>query len=162
MVRAVMAEFQLERLAAQRESAQLVAETDAENRDAAGQPADIFDGVRDRLGIARAVREKNSVRLQREDVFGGGFCRDYGHVAAVVDEKAQDVLLDAVIVRNDLVTLAFRGCGRFFAMRGTISLRGSSGQGCGSSPSDRRSERIRTQGPAVALRRCHPSGELET
>src|ERR1700722_20643351 len=124
MVRTVMAEFQLERVAAQREAAQLMAEADAENRDSAGELANILDGVGDGLGIAGTVRKKNTVRLQREDVFGGGSCRDDGHIAAMVDEKPEDVLLDAVVVGDDLVTMALRRRSRFLGMRGTISFRG--------------------------------------
>ena len=81
MIRTVMAEFQLEGLAAQRQAAELVAQADAEDRHAAQQLANVFDRVGDRLGIARTVREKYAVRLQREHVFGGSLGRDHGDVA---------------------------------------------------------------------------------
>ncbi len=109
-----MAEFQFECAAAESQAAQLVAQADSENRHAAEQLADICDGVGDRLGIAGAVREKNAVRLQRENIFGGSFRRNDGDVAAVIHEKAQNILLDAEIVGDDAIARAAarRGCSR--------------------------------------------------
>src|SRR5208282_6579123 len=71
MIRAVVPEFQLESLAAESEAAELVSEAGAEDRDASEQLADIRDGVRDRLRIAGAIRQENTVRLQRENVRRG-------------------------------------------------------------------------------------------
>ena len=110
MIRAMMAEFQFECLAAERQAAELMAEADAENRDAAEEFLDICDGVRDRFGIAGTIREKDAVRLERENIFGGSFRRDDGDVAAVVDEEAENILLDAVVVGDDAIAaIVLRG-----------------------------------------------------
>ena len=61
MVRAVVAEFQLEGFAAESKAAELVSEADAEDRDAPEQLADICDGVGDRLGVSGAVRKEHAV-----------------------------------------------------------------------------------------------------
>ncbi len=82
-----MTKFQLEGLAAAEPGrAELVAETDAEDGDAAGELADIFDGVGGGLGIAGAVGEEDTLGFHGEDVFGGGARRDYCDVAVVIDE----------------------------------------------------------------------------
>ncbi len=98
MIRAVVAEFQFEGFAAQREAAELVAEADAENGDAARQLADIVVGIGDRFRIARAVGEEDAVRLEVENIFGERACGNDGNFAVMIDEQAQNVLLDAEIV----------------------------------------------------------------
>ena len=100
-----MAELQLEGAAAESQAAELMAEANAEDRHAAEQLANIRDGVGDRLGIAGAIREKNAVGLQREHVFRGSLRRDDGHVAIVIDEQAQNILLDAEIVGDHAIAL---------------------------------------------------------
>jgi hypothetical protein len=55
MIRAVVPELQFEGLAAERQAAQLVAEANAEYRNAADELADILHRVIDWLGIARAI-----------------------------------------------------------------------------------------------------------
>ena len=56
VIRTVMSEFQLERLAAERKSTNLVAKTDSEDRNLPDKLADIFNGVFHWLRIARTVR----------------------------------------------------------------------------------------------------------
>ena len=72
MVGAVMAKLHLHRARAAREPEQLVAEADAENRNAGSEQfTDRPDCIIARFGIARPIRQENSVRLVRERVFGG-------------------------------------------------------------------------------------------
>ena len=63
MIRAVMAEFQLESFAAQSEAAELMAKADTENGDATKKFLNIFDGVADGLRIAGTIRKEHAVRL---------------------------------------------------------------------------------------------------
>ena len=64
MVRAAVAERELVRLVARRETEQLMAEADAEDRHAPDQLAHDGDLVRKWLGIAGAVREQYAVEAQ--------------------------------------------------------------------------------------------------
>src|SRR5580658_4025825 len=59
MIAAVVAELELVGFAAESEADELVAETDAEDGRAAGEFADAFLGVDNRLGIAGAVGEED-------------------------------------------------------------------------------------------------------
>ena len=77
MVAAVMPEFEFESFAAERDARQLMSETDAEDGLAAHEAADVIDRVRARFGIARTVRKKDAVRLERKNVFGGSLRRDH-------------------------------------------------------------------------------------
>ena len=108
MVRAVMTEFQLEGAAAEGQPAKLVAETNAENRDAAQEFANVGDGIPHGFGISGAIRQKHAIGLQRENVFRGSLRRDHGHVAAIVDEQAQNILFDAEIEGHDFAALLAR------------------------------------------------------
>ena len=64
MIRAVMAEFQLERFSAQRDPAKLVAKADAEDRHTPCQFANVIDRVSDGLGIPWAIGKKHAIRAQ--------------------------------------------------------------------------------------------------
>ena len=107
MVGAAMSEFQLVGFAAEGEAEQLVAEADAEDRLLADQLADVAHLGLERLGVAGAVREEDAVGLERQHIFGGGERGDDGDAAAGLHEAAQDVVLDAEIVGDDVV----RGAG---------------------------------------------------
>src|SRR5579863_9023374 len=110
MIRAVMAKFQFECLAAEGQAAELVAEANAKDWDAPQQLTNVCDGVAYGLGIARAVREEDAMRFDREDVFGGSLRGDNGDITVVVNKEAQDILLDAEVVRDDTIALSrFRG-----------------------------------------------------
>ena len=84
MVGAAMSEFELVGLAAAGQAHELVAEADAEDGRAADELADVRDLGFERLGIAGAVGEENSVGIEREYVFGGGEGGDDGDAASGV------------------------------------------------------------------------------
>src|SRR3569623_438973 len=103
MIAAVMAEAELQRLRAEREPEDLVAEADAEHRLAARhQFLARRDAVRHRRRIARAVREEEAVRAERERFFRRRRRGDDGDARADVAELAKDVLLHAEVVRDDV------------------------------------------------------------
>ena len=102
MVAAVMAELELVGFAAEGESAELVAQADAEDGHAAHHVADGADGVVDGLGVAGAVGEEDAVGLEGEDVSGGGFGGDDGDAAVFAAKHAQDVLLYAEVVGDNV------------------------------------------------------------
>ena len=73
MIRAAMAELQLERLAADSEAKNLVSEADAERRNVRlDHVANVVDGIRQRGGIARPVAEEDAVRLDRQQIAARG------------------------------------------------------------------------------------------
>jgi hypothetical protein len=78
-----------------------MAEADAKDRDAAEELLNVFDGVTDGLGVAGAIRKENAIGLEIENVLGRSCGRDDPHVAMVVDEESQDILLDAKVVGYD-------------------------------------------------------------
>ncbi len=78
-----------------------MAEADAENGDASEKLLNIFDGVPDGLGITGTVRKEDAIGLEVHDVLGGRLRWDDPDVAVVIDEKAQDILLDAKVVGSD-------------------------------------------------------------
>ena len=107
VVGAVVTELHLDGLRAHRETEDLVAEADAEDRCAVSEEFTRgLDRIRARLRIAGAVREKDTVRCQRHDIRSRGLRRHDRHAAAVVGEQAQDVALDAEVVGHDVQALA--------------------------------------------------------
>jgi hypothetical protein len=98
-----MSELQLVRFASDRETEQLVSEADAEDRLPADQFADVRHLRLQRLRVARAVGEEDAVGIEGEDILGGGQRGDDGDAAARLHEAAQDVVLDAEIVGDDVV-----------------------------------------------------------
>ena len=54
-----------------------------------------------RGGISRTVRQKNSVGIERQHFFRSRRCRDNSNCEAFLAQQAQDVFLDAIIVRRD-------------------------------------------------------------
>ena len=106
VVGAVVAELHLHGARAAGQAEQLVAQADAEGRDVRhDQLADGVDGVVAGRRIAGAVRQEHAVRLEREHFLGRGLRRHHGHAAAAVGEHAQDVVLDAVVVGDDVEAL---------------------------------------------------------
>src|ERR1043166_1860601 len=93
VIRAAMPEFELVRLATQRQPQDLVAEADAENRYPADQLSHLSSLILERFRIAGTIREKNTLRLKRKHVFGGRRRRHHGQPAAedVLSLKAQGV-----------------------------------------------------------------------
>jgi len=78
-----------------------MAEANAEDGHAAEEFLDVFDGVADWLRIAGTVGKEHTIRFEIEDVLGAGLRRDNPNIAVVIDEEAENILLDAEIVGGD-------------------------------------------------------------
>ena len=102
LVRAAVAELELERLGAAGQAEQLVAQADAEDRLLAEHAADRVDRVVERLGIAGAVGEEDAVGLVRQHLLGRRRAGHDRHPAAHLDQVAGDVPLHAVVERDDV------------------------------------------------------------
>lgn len=90
-----------------------MAETDAENWYAAKQLLNVIHGIAYRLRIARAIRKKNAVRFEIENFLGAGLRGHNPDVAMMVNEQAQNILLDAEIVRGNTKLGLIRSSARF-------------------------------------------------
>src|SRR5581483_11656174 len=101
MIAAAMSELQLVRPAAERESEQLMAEADAEERNLADELADVLLRVGDRFRIARSVGEQDAVELRVENRARIGLRGEDGDVAILPRELAEDVALHAEVVHRD-------------------------------------------------------------
>ena len=110
VVTAVVAEFHLNGLRAARQRQQLMAETDAKDRNIGGE--EFFnrrDGVIARRRVARAVRQENTVRIQLKHVFCRRLRRNDSQAAAAVNQHPQDIALGAEVISHDVERqLAFR------------------------------------------------------
>ncbi len=71
LIAAVVTELELVGFAAERETHDLMAETNTEYRLFTDQFLHVFFCIRHGVGIARPVGEKNSVGIQGQNVFGG-------------------------------------------------------------------------------------------
>src|SRR5260370_17042224 len=118
MIRAVMTELQLKGLPSQGQPANLMPKANPENWDVPNHFANVLDGVPHRLRVAWAVRKKDSIRLHFQNVFGGSLGGHNIDFAVVVDEQAQDVLLDSVVVSDDTMPPRFRLRIRFAHLSG--------------------------------------------
>src|SRR5260370_23111965 len=116
MLRAVVAEFEFEGFSAERQAAQVVAEASSEYRDASDELANICDGVMDRLGVAGAIGEKHAIGAHFQNFFSGSLRGHYGNFAMMVDQQAQNILLDAKVVRDDAKAARFAASARFAHM----------------------------------------------
>src|SRR5690606_19107595 len=77
----------------------LMAEADAEQRQASRDEfADRLDRVVARLRITRAVRKEHAIRRHREHFARGCLRRYHGDLATTIDQHAQDIELDAVVI----------------------------------------------------------------
>ena len=106
LVGAAMAVVQLFGFAAAREREQLVAETDAEQRQTAF--AQLFELLNNRgvlLGISGAVGQHDAVGLERENFLRRGMGRHYRDLAVALVELASDVVLGAEIHDDNVVVL---------------------------------------------------------
>src|ERR1700689_5185812 len=97
MVGTVMAEAELVGPSTERETEDLMAEADSEDRLAPEHAAYGCARVRQRGWIGWTVGEKNTVGIGRKDVVGGGRRRHHAHAKATRDQAMQDVALDSVV-----------------------------------------------------------------
>src|SRR5439155_17283851 len=95
VVRAAMAELELARGAAEREPEQLVTEADPERRHPLRELPRRGHREVERLGIARAVRKHDSLRVVRQHLARRGAGRKHLHPETLGMEPPQDVELDA-------------------------------------------------------------------
>src|SRR2546423_1573783 len=110
MVGAVMAELHLHRPRARCQAEELMTQADAERR-RAGFDDLAYRGYRvvARLRIAGTIGEKDAVGFHREDVAGGRLRRDDGQPATALRKHPKDVVLDAVVVRDNVEFRRVRG-----------------------------------------------------
>src|SRR5271166_1721262 len=78
-------------------------ETDAKDWNTAHHFANALLRVGYRLRITRPVRQKDAVGLERKHVFRAGHGRHDRHPAALTNQPAHDVVLDAVVVGDDVI-----------------------------------------------------------
>ncbi len=88
----------------ERQCQHLVAEAYAEDGDVRLEKVlNDRHGIFARRGrVARAVRQEDAVRLERQDFLGARLSRDDGDTAVQVGEEAEDVALDAVVESHDV------------------------------------------------------------
>ncbi len=102
MIAAVMSELQFVGLSSQRDAGQLMSQANSEDWLTTHQTADVVDRIRAGFRITRAVRQKYPVRLESEHVLGWRLGGDDRYFAAFASQLAQDVVLDAVVVGDDV------------------------------------------------------------
>src|SRR5664280_3736218 len=88
MIAAVVTEAQFVSLSTQRDANQLMSEADAEDGHAPHQPANALLCVGHRLGIARAVRQEDAIRLEREHVLRAGRGGNHSYAAALANQAS--------------------------------------------------------------------------
>src|SRR5262245_14307251 len=102
MISTMMPEFQFERPPPERETHNLMTQTDTKNRLFSNQSPDVFDGIVEGLGIAGAIGEKNPIGLQCQYV-GSRRCRwNNRYLGTASSEVAQDVRLDSKVISDDM------------------------------------------------------------
>src|SRR5262245_64870120 len=84
MIRAVMPEFELKGFAAQREAAYLMPKANPKHRHLADEVAHVLNRVSHRFRISRPVRQEDTVRPHRKDVFGGSHGRHNADLTVMV------------------------------------------------------------------------------
>ena len=102
VIGAVVAELQLVRFAPESQTEDLVTETDPEDGNFANKLADVGGLLRERLGIAGPVREKNAIGLKCKHVFRARIGWHDRHTRTDLYEMAQDVPFNAIVVGNDM------------------------------------------------------------
>src|SRR5580692_7688570 len=68
MIPTVVAKLQLESFSAKRNADELMSQANAKDRHSSHQPPNAVHGIRARLRIARTIRQKNSIGLQRHHI----------------------------------------------------------------------------------------------
>src|SRR5213592_1167009 len=139
MIPAAMSVRELHRLATHCQAEQLMAETDAEDRQVSvRQRANRIDRVTYCRGVAGTVREKDAVRFQRASLRRGRGRRYDGDAAAMLHEQPQDVALHPEVERDEVMlrvgrSLAVRGGNR----RGTREIESIHRRRCREGGADR-------------------------
>jgi len=103
MVRSSVSEFQFVSFPAERQAEYLMAEAYPKDGDFAKQGFDGIDSVCDRCRVAGAVAQEYAVWFVGEYLFGGCRSGDNLNGTAMRIQQAQDVVLDAVVYRDDFV-----------------------------------------------------------
>src|SRR5947208_16438255 len=98
LVSAVMAELELVGLPAQSEPHDLVAETNSEDRFLADEPLYVLLDIRNRIGIAGTIGEKDPVRIHGQDIFGGRAGGNASYSATRPGEGSCNVVFEIVTV----------------------------------------------------------------
>src|SRR5215470_3231450 len=98
LIRAAMAKLQFECRSAKREPENLVTKTNPEDWFLTHQIVHGFVCVIERRGIARTIRKKNSVGLERQHFFSRCASWHDSHFKTFLAKQAQNIFLYAVIV----------------------------------------------------------------
>ena len=101
LIGAAMAEFELERLCAKRQSQKLMAETDAEGWDFTGDFAQRHHGFFHGRRIAGTVGDKQPVGFHFANGRCGGCIRHHSHSASPLRQVAVDIPFTAAIQRDN-------------------------------------------------------------
>ena len=97
-----------------------MAETNAEDRFFAHQPAHSFVRIRERCRIARPVGKENSVGVERERFIGARRGRHDGDAKSILSQPPENIFLHAVIVGHDMKS---RGWQRLLRRSARVSVR---------------------------------------
>src|SRR5579863_6415113 len=98
MVPAMMAKLQLKSFSTERNANQLMSQANAKDRLPTHQPANAVHGICTRLRITRSIRQKNSVRLQRQNILGQSLRRNHSHPTSFTTQLTQNVLFNTEII----------------------------------------------------------------
>src|SRR5213080_1959906 len=121
MISTMVAELHLDRPCAARKSKELVTEADPENRNPDTEKfTDRLNGISAGLGVTRSIGEKDSVRLERERLACARLCGHNGEFATPCGQHAEDVVLDAEIVSDDMKARLWRGLITLVQPPGTV------------------------------------------
>src|ERR1041384_76519 len=104
LIAAMMAKRQFVSSATERQPHQLMAEADSKNRITTDWLSQIRNDSRKRLGIARTVRQPDSIRLQIDDVFRRSVRGNYRNAATKRSKVAKAVVLKTKVVGDDVET----------------------------------------------------------
>ena len=99
----MIAEGKLDRLTAQGHTQKLVTETDTEDRFFADKFSDLCLYADQRLRITGAVTEEDTIRIHSQRFICRKIGRHDSHIAAGINQAAQNVVLDAEVLGHNLV-----------------------------------------------------------
>src|SRR4051794_26374796 len=109
MVSSVMTELELICFAAERQTENLMAQTDAEDWNLSDHLANLICLVFQRLRVAGSIRKKDAVGMKREYIFARCIGRNHRNARADLYEMAKDIALDSKVVSNDVKLGGLRG-----------------------------------------------------